>query len=84
MIGCGLALKTAHMTDAEFWSYVFPDAPDQWEHDVEDVMTLSTRDCVRCGLPIKVDDWEEAMQRQDESFCPECSSEHLDYEEPIA
>ena len=77
MIGCGLAVKTAHMDDGEFWAFVFNVDDDRVEPDIDDVPDMTTQDCIRCGEPIIVTDWEEACDRMDDSFCDECADAHL-------
>lgn len=83
MIGCGLARKTAHMTDGEFWHFVFRsgETPDLWEPDLDDYPEMIAAWCMRCSGPIRVESYEEASERQDESFCDDCASEHADYED---
>jgi hypothetical protein len=75
-IGCGLAAKTAHMTDAEFWEFVFHRhdvRDDDLDPDLDDAPVLTTCDCYRCGVGIEVGDWQEACDRVDDALCDECA-----------
>ena len=77
IVGCGLSGKTAHMSDAEFWAFVFPQREEDYDPDPDDAPDMTTQACVRCGEGISVNDWEEACERQDESFCDECADAML-------
>jgi len=81
MIGCGLAARTAHMNDDEFWSFVFPQPEENYDPHPDDAPDMFASQCVRCGEGIIVEDWAEACERQDEAFCDECADAHLPDEE---
>jgi hypothetical protein len=84
MIGCGLAIKTAHMTDGEFWDFVFRDDEPMPEPDPEDCpMPFMLGPCLRCGEDMRLDDYEAyaELADQDVRFCDDCTTDMGDHDD---
>lgn len=76
---CASSPEAQLLSDGDFWAAVYPQDPfDREEPDPDDCPELVTTQCIRCGCGIRVESYEEAIERQDESFCDECADEMAD------
>ena len=75
---CASSPAAQLLTDDEFWAAVYPQPEHDYEPDMDDWPELVTTQCVKCQQGIKVKDYEEAIERQDESFCDDCADEMAD------
>lgn len=80
---CASSPAAQLLSDEDFWAAVYPQPDDRYEPDPDDCPDMTTAPCVRCGRGIRVDDYEEAIARQDESFCDDCADEMADELEEV-
>lgn len=75
---CASSPEAQLLSDDDFWAAVYPQPEERDEPDMDDWPELVTTQCVRCQTGIRVADYEEAVERQDESFCDDCADEMAD------
>jgi len=81
---CASSPEARLLSDADFWASVYPqDHFARDEPDPDDCPDFTTTQCIRCGCGIRVESWEEAIDRQDESFCDDCADEMTDEPENV-
>jgi len=80
---CASSPEAQLLSDEDFWAAVYPQPDHDDEPDPDDYPDLTTTNCARCGQGIIVIDWEEACERQDESFCDDCADEMTPEQENV-
>lgn len=75
---CASSPEAQLLSDVDFWAAVYPQPEHEYEPDPDDEPAMVTTTCLRCGEGIEVEDWDEAVRRQDESFCDDCADEMAD------
>jgi hypothetical protein len=80
---CASSPEAQLLSDEDFWAAVYPQPEDRDEPDVDDCPDWVIGQCLRCQSGIRVEGYEEAMERRDEWFCDDCADEMADELEEV-
>jgi hypothetical protein len=80
---CASSPEAQLLSDEDFWAAVFPQPDERDEPDPDDCPDMVIGQCIRCQGGIRVESYEEAVERQDEALCDDCADELLPDEDAL-